>query len=452
MYPWIYQQVLFPFYESFLRRRNTLKYLKTLEKNQWLSENEIKEIQWNELKKLLQHAYENVPFYTEIFNNSGLTPKSIKDPDDFRKLPIIDKSIIRANYDRMIAKNIPNLLTKSTGGSTGEPLHFVYTRDSYEWRRAITMRGYSWAGFREGDRVALLWGVQVGKTSRLSTLKSEIHNSIQNKKYFNIFDLSPNTMLAYFQAMKEYKPKHIISYALGMYYFAKYINEMRWSTFPIKSIILGAEKASEDQIKLIESTFNCPVFNTYGCREFMLIASQCEERDGMHISADNLFVEILKNGKPVDNGEIGEVIVTDLHNYGMPFIRYKNGDLAIASEKPCSCGRGLPLIADVEGRIADAIITTEGKIVTGLFFPHLMKEFKEVEHFQVIQESKNLLTIKLIPRNYINQNTLNYMKDEIQKVCGKDMKINFELVNEIPLTASGKRRVTVSKVELINIT
>jgi len=413
---------------------------------QWLSRDELLEFQWNELKKLLKHAYENVPFYTEIFREYGLMPEDIKDPNDFRKLPVIDRATIRANYDRMIAKNIPDILNKSTGGSTGEPLHFGYTRDSYEWRNAAKMRGYSWAGYKEGDRVALLWGVPVGKTSRLSALKSDIHHRLQNMKYFNIFDLSPRTMDLYFRSMRDYKPKHIISYGLGMYYFAKYINEMGWSAFPIESIILGAEKVNKNQVNIIESAFNCPVFNTYGCREFMLIATQCEQRNGLHISADNLFVEILKDDRSDKHGEIGEVVVTDLHNYGMPFIRYRNGDLAVNSESQCSCGRGLPLISDVEGRVTDMIVTTDGKIVTGLFFPHLMKEFKEVEHFQAIQESKEKILLRIVQKTRISNVRLEFMKNEIQKVCGKTMQVDFEFVDDIPLTSSGKNRIIISKI------
>ena len=448
MYSHIYQKLLFPFYESFLRRRDTLKYLRRLEENQWLSREEIRELQWEELKKLLRHAYENVSFYRESFKESGLAPNDIKTPDDFRKLPVIGRSTINANRGRMVARNIPKILTKSTGGSTGEPLHFFYTRDSYEWRKAVTMRGYSWAGYKEGDRVAYLWGIPVGEVSRIPLLKAKIHRRIQNAKHFNIFDMSPQTMESYLQEMRDYKPKHIVSYGLGMYYFAKFISENGWRALPLKSVILGAEKVHKDQIQVIESTFNCPVFNTYGSREFMLIASQCEYRCGMHESADNLFVEILRGNEPVSDGEVGEVIITDLHNYGMPFIRYKNGDLAVPSAETCPCGRGLPLISDVQGRITDMISTTDGRILTGLFFPHLMKEFKEVEHFQVIQQNKENLLVKIVKRTDIPQEKLELMKSEIQKACGVEMEIEFSFVDEIPLTPSGKRMVTISKVPI----
>jgi len=446
MYPFFYQKFLFPFYEGFIRGRKTLKYLRELEHNQWLNTKEIEELQWIELKKLLKHAYENVPFYAKTFDEHGVIPDSIKYPDDFRKIPIIDKSIIKSNWSEMIAGNIPNILTKSTGGSTGEPLHFGYTRDSYQWRMAVKIRGYSWAGYKDGDKVAFLWGVPVGKISPISALKSGLHHKIQNAKYFNIFNLTPKTMKAYLEEMRIYKPKHIVAYGLGMYYFAKFINDNGWSAFPVKSIILGAEKVQKDQIEVIESVFNCPVFDSYGCREFMLIASQCEHRQGMHISSDNLYVETIKNNFQAPYGEIGEVVITDLHNYGMPFIRYKNGDLAVRGHENCPCGRGLPLITNVEGRITDMIVAAHGKIITGLFFPHLMKEFHEVDRFQVIQEDRENLIIKIVPKDGNSNVRMETMRREIQKVLGQGMQIDFQLVREIPLTPSGKHRVTISKV------
>jgi len=384
-YSGLYNWFFFPIYESYLRNRNTLKYLKIAEENQWKSEEEIREFQWGELRKLLKHAYENVPFYRETFEKLKLTPDDIRSPEDFRLLPIIDRKIIRENRIRMIAENYRGrTLTKATGGSTGQPLRFDYTRDSYEWRRAMTLRGYRWAGYREGEKTAYLWSAPVGEEPTLSKLKKKLHHSILRQKYFNVFNMTPENMRLYLKEMIRYKPEHMISYGLQLYYFAKFIKENNLSVPDLESIIIGVEKVHDEEKEFIKSVFNCEVFETYGCREFMLIAAECEMHDGMHISADNLYVEILRDNEPVSPGEIGEVIITDLHNYGMPFIRYKIGDLAAPSDKKCPCGRGLPLIKSVEGRLLDVIVTPEGKILPGALFPHLMKEFEEVERYQVV--------------------------------------------------------------------
>lgn len=447
MYGKLYRLFLLPFYETLLRKRNTLLYLKELERQQWLSLQELRKIQWRELKQLLEHAYQNVPYYQNIFQKLRIIPADIQSPRDFEKLPITDKQIIKENYEELIAKNYyGTTLTKSTGGTTGEPLQLEYTRDAYEWRRAVMVRGYGWAGCQEGDKVAYLWSVPVGEYSIFNKLKDNIYHRILRQKYFNVFDLTPENMESYYWKMRRYRPRHIVSYALQMYYFARFINENGMEPFPLESIILGAEAIIPYQKKFIESVFNCPVFETYGCREFMLIASECEKHRGMHISAENLYVEIIKDGQMAEPGEVGEVVITDLHNYGMPFIRYKNGDLAMMSNSKCPCGRGLPLIERVEGRLLDVVRTPDGKILTGVFFPHLMKEFKEVDRFQVIQESLNKLLIKIVPNRKYAQIPLKQIYKEVRKVMGQAIDLEIQLVDEIPLSPSGKFRVVISNI------
>ena len=165
----------------------------------------------------------------------------------------------------------------------------------------------------------------------------------------------------------------------------------------LQGVICAAEKVLPFQREVMERVFGCPVFNTYGSREFMLIASECEKHEGLHVNVENLIVEIVKeDGTYAREGETGRIIITDLHNYGMPFIRYEIGDLAVFTERRCSCGRGLPIIEDVVGRSLDMIKTPEGKIVPGEFFPHLMKEFKEILKFQVIQETLENLRIRMV--------------------------------------------------------
>lgn len=308
------------------------------------------------------------------------------------------------------------------------------------------VRGYGWAGCQEGDKVAYLWSVPVGEYSIFNKLKDNIYHRILRQKYFNVFDLTPENMENYYWKMRRYKPRHIVSYALQMYYFARFINENGMEPFPLESIILGAEAIIPYQKKFIESVFNCPVFETYGCREFMLIASECEKHRGMHISAENLYVEIIKDGQMAEPGEVGEVVITDLHNYGMPFIRYKNGDLAMMSNSKCPCGRGLPLIERVEGRLLDVVRTPDGKILTGVFFPHLMKEFKEVDRFQVIQESLNKLLIKIVPNRKYAQIPLKQIYKEVRKVMGQAIDLEIQLVDEIPLSPFGKFRVVISNI------
>lgn len=448
-YAGLYRSVLFPFYETFWKRRNTVRYLKSLARTQWLPEEKIKAIQWERLQALLTHAYAHVPFYRGIFDQRGLTPRDIKTADDFQKLPLISKEDIRADKDNMIAENFKGrTFTKATGGSTGVPLELDYDTNSYQWRTAAAIRGYRWAGCEDGKRTAYIWGAPIGKESFPLRVKKAMHNFILQRKMFNSFKFTAEIMEDYRERINRFRPEAIVGYTTPLYNFAKFIKENKKRCVRIKSAITAAEKLYDYQREAIESAFGCKVFETYGSREFMLIAAECERHQGMHMSIDNLYIEILKeDGSPAGPGETGEIVITDLHNYGMPFIRYKIGDLGVPADRTCPCGRGLPLIEKIEGRILDTIQTPDGRLVPGEFFPHLMKEFKGIKQFQVIQDRPETLLIKIVKNGAFSEERLTFLRNEIEQALGPRTAVHIRFVEEIPLTESGKFRVTVSNLQ-----
>ena len=447
MYEKVFKSFLFPFYETILKRRSTLSYLQTLNENQWLAQTSLEEIQWRELKKLLNHAYENSPYYRSLFKNLRITPQDIKTNEDFQNIPVCSREDMVANSDQMIAENYKNnLMHKSTGGSTGTPVHFALDQTSYEWRMAAAQRGYSWAHCEAGSHTVYIWGVDVGNPTKWHNTKTALYHRIYNRKMYNCFNFDEAEMRKCIEYINNNRPQGIVAFTSAIYNLAKFIATNNIHVEPVPSVITGAEKLHSYQRELIENTMHTKVFNTYGCREFMLIAAECEKHEGLHVTTDNLYVEVLKDNKPAAPGESGEIVITDLHNYGMPFIRYKNGDIVVKGDKTCSCGRGLPLIKDIDGRKMDEIVATDGKVVSGGFFPHLMKEFDEIQKFQVIQQSPNKLLIKLVLRKAFPDSRVDFCKEEIWKVLGQEMEIKFEIVTEIPLTPTGKHRVTISEV------
>jgi phenylacetate-CoA ligase len=448
MYSKIYKNIFEPFYEKGVKKRKMLNYRHFLKDSQWWPKERLLEFQWQELQKLLRHSYEQVPYWQDIFKKLGITSKDIRDYSDFQKFPITSKEDIKSNKTQMIARNyLGKTWTKSTGGSTGVPLELDYTPDSYDWRMAVSKRGYSWAGCEDGIRQAYIWGVAIGKISFLKRIKENIHHRILRQRYFNCFEFDENKMKKAVKKLNNYKPEIIVGYTNPLYDFTKFIKQNGALKFKPNAIISAAEKLHEFQRKEIGEVFNCEVFNTYGSREFMLIASECEKHKGLHMNVENLFVEIIKeDGSPAQAGEMGDMVITDLHNYGMPFIRYKIGDLGIASSKQCSCGRGLPILEEVIGRSLDMIRTPDGRCVPGEFFPHLMKEFKWVKQFQVIQEDINNLIIKIVTTGDLKENEFKIMQNESYKVMGKNTGIDFRFVDHIPLTKTGKLRVTVSNI------
>jgi len=449
MYPYIFKNLINPFYETVIKRRKMLDYRRFLEESQWWPAEKLRNYQREELKRLLKHAYEQCRFYRETFEKLDLTPEAVNKYEAFRRLPIIEKADIRARKEDMIAGNWRGKTwTKSTGGSTGVPLELDYTPESYDWRVAAWKRGYAWAGCEDGMRQVWIYGGDVGSPSAFSQWKKRLHERIYGRVTFDCFYLTEERMRECLNFIRRYRPRVIVGYTNSLYDFAKFVKTSGGLGFKLQSVITAAEKLHEFQRQDMEEVFQCGVYHTYGCREFMLIAMECPERSQMHLTSENLFVEIIKeDGTPAGPGEIGDVVITDLHNYGMPFIRYRIGDMAVASDHVCPCGRGLPMIRDVTGRTADLIKALDGKAVSGVFFPHLMKELKSVERFQVIQNRIDELEIKIVKTPEWGDSDMKFLDGEVRKVMGNEVQINYDFVPDIPLTPTGKYRVTVSNLK-----
>lgn len=446
-YQFFYEKSWFPFFERVIKGRNTSKIYKYICKTEKLSNNDLVDIQIIELKKLLIHADKYSTFHENRFKQSGIVPSSIQTLDDILLLPFMTKNDIRNNYNN-ISNNIKGpLWNKSTGGSTGEPLHFSYTKESYGWRVASSKRGYSWAGASPGTLQALIWGAPLSKLSKIVQFKQFIHHRIDRQYYFNCYYFDEYSMQKCMYDLNKIKPKIIIGYTNPLYNFANYIKSRGGLTFRPKSILCAAEKLHQFQRDLLKEVFMCDVFNTYGSREFMLIASECERHAGLHVSMENLLVEIIKDdGTRAKEGETGKIIVTDLHNYGMPFIRYEIGDMGVATEKICTCGRGLTLIKDVVGRSLDMIEVSGGKKLPGEFFVHLMLDYPEVLKFQVFQSESKNITLKIVPTSAFKEDQVTNIISKIREVSGREINVDCQILDDIPLTESGKYRVAVSMV------
>ena len=447
LYGNLYRRGLWPLYER-LRHRQAAKLLQQAESVQWLTPNQIQANQAAAAQRLLAHAYAQCPWYRDRWEKAGIDILQLQLPSGITRLPIMTKDDIRAHRETMRATRLEDYVYEHrTGGSTGIPLCFDVNRGSYEWRLAMSTRGYGWAGCRDGDRQFYVWGAPIGTPSLAKRLKTRFHNAFLRRQMFNSFNLHRSAMARCVDQINAFQPLTVIGYTNALYLLAQYIQEQTQPMHRPNAVITAAEGVNAVQRATIEQAFGTPVFASYGSREFMLIAMECEQRHGLHISADNLVVEVVRpNGMPAAEGEIGEILVTDLHNYGMPFIRYKIGDLGVLTHRCCPCGRGLPLLEKVEGRVLDAIRTSDGRIVPGEFFPHLMKEFSVVKQFQVIQKELQSLEIKLVLRDTNSTDQLDRLRREIQQAVGSVIQVQYSLVNEIPQSASGKFRVTISEI------
>lgn len=449
VYGYIYKNIIFPFYSKYVKKSQVNYEYQESQKRLALTLDDLKKIQWQKLEKLLQHCWDNVPYYRNKWQEGGITNiDEIKNLDDFSKLPLLTKKDVADNYSNLIPTSYKGKnIKKSTGGSTGTPFHFELDPLSNDVRQAVMWRGYGWLGAGLGVKSLFLWGDNVGKTSKIKELKEKLYHRFYNREMVSTFSMNINNLDEYITKINSYKPEAIISYVNPLFEIAKFINKNNIPVFSPQSILTGAEPLYEYQRVEIEKAFKSKVYNTYGCREFMLIAAECKQQKGLHINIDHLVVETLDDNHKNIEGDAGDLVITDLMNYGMPLIRYVNGDRATLSNVSCNCENPLPMIDKVNGRKLDVIKTASGQIIPGELFPHLFKEFDGLTKFQVKQSHIESLDISLVTNDKFNNcDDVEIIKNEINKYSKNELTLNFHMVDDIPLTSSGKYRVTISEL------
>jgi phenylacetate-CoA ligase len=444
----LFRHVLLPAFETCLKRRKTLRLWSDLERTQWFGRAQTETLQLASLRRLIEHAGSQCPYYREQWATLGLRAQMLTSLADLSRWPITDRSVIRAHRERMQTPGAI-LIAKATGGSSGEPLQFDIDHASYEHRSAAWHRGYGWAGAAPGTKQLYLWGIPLGKRSPSARAKDWLYNSLHRRRIVPCFEGDALLAERFAHEIETYKPDAIVAYTSPIYEVARHLErEQRTLAFAPRSIVVGAEKLHPFQREVIERVFKAPVFETYGSREFMLIASECEQHRGLHVSAENLIVEVVDDeGQPAAPGVEGNVVVTDLHNFGMPFVRYANGDRAIASDRTCECGRGLPMLEKVVGRQLDMLHASGGRLIPGEFFPHLVKDFSAVRRFQVVQEEPHLVRFLLEAKEMQDEDRAT-LERLVREAFGAEVLVRFEPADRIELTPASKLRVVVNNIHL----
>ena len=448
LYESAFRRALYPAYESGLRRRSTLAYLREYERDQWRSADEIDAIQWRKLQRLIAHCWNQVPFYRDWWGQAGVASAAdIQDRGDYAKLPLLTKPDIRKHFDAMIAPAYRGkLYFKSTGGSTGEPMRFGYTRESYERRVAVMYRGYGWSGAHLGQPTVYLWGAPVAAPAGFQLFKDRLYHAAFNRRMLNAFDMNEQRMREYADAIDRFKPETIVSYVGPLVELAHWIERNGRSIHRPQRILGAAEALHPHQRERLQRVFGAPAYDTYGCREFMLIAAECEAHDGLHINTDHLHVEFHGAAGGMPHSGPAELVITDLHNLGMPLMRYLNGDLGTPGHAHCVCGRGLPKLAKVDGRKLDALRLQDGRLLPGEYIVYLFLAVNGVKQYQVVQRQLDTLLVRLVPDANYDISVHDLIREGIRKLAGDRITIAFETVDAIALTASGKRRVTVCEL------
>lgn len=420
-----------------------------LEQNEKLSVDHMQALQWNRLKRLLDHAYENVPFYRRRLDDLGLHPTDIKSPEDWCRIPVLTRTDVQENLEDLIATDHDrgSIRQNTTGGSSGTPMAFYEDDAGTVYHKANNLRFRAWAGCEMGEKIAFLWGADRDIPTRSWAERQRIR-FLRREKWLNSFNVTQEKMEKFAWELKRWRPKYILAYASSAYLFASFLRERGIDGIRPVAVETSADKLHDFQRQVIEDAFQCPVFDYYGSREIGGIAGECELHSGLHVFSDIVHVEVLRDGQPTPIGEVGEVFVTSLVNYAMPLIRYQNGDLARWRDESCLCGRPYPLLAEVVGRACDAVTTPNGQFVHGEFFSHLFYGIDGVRRYQVHQKSLNEVSIVVESSAGLSEGTLETLRQKAERHLGAGIEVRMRVVDEIPLTPTGKYRYVISDVPL----
>jgi len=410
------------------------------------SKRKLSNFQIVHLQKLLLHACQNAPFYAKRLEK--ILKNSDSDLHQFNKIPLLTKADIRKYGEELTSRDVNKRkwFYNSSGGSTGEPVRFIQDELFDKWC-CMSQRIYyeNIIGIDElAVRKVMLWGSERDIFQSTIGLRAKLIYWLKNTKFLNSFKMSEKDMEQYVKTINSYKPDLIRAYAGSLYEICKFIENKGMTIHRPKVIISSAEKLRKEMREKIESVFGTKVFDFYGSRECDGIAGECNY-GLLHIFMFNNYIEVLnEHNRSVREGEMGKLIVTTLHNYSMPLIRFEIGDTAILGPKKCKCGNPLPTLKEVTGRITDHFIREDKTIIHGEYFTHLFYLKDWVKAFRIVQEDYKRIRVLVTLRDDIDKTEKREIENRIKLVMGKDCNIIWEFVEEIPPTQSGKHIYTKS--------
>ncbi len=425
-----------------------LRHYQGLRRTQYDSPEAIRTRQWQAVTGLLQHAYATTSFWHDRLDQAGIRPDQVLSWEDFRAVPVLTKEDMRRHGPDLVSNRYAqaHLHHKKTSGSTGVSVEVFVDDAAQQFKRACTLRSDEWSGWRLGERAAKVWGnpeyLKRGWRGRLRNLL------LDRACYLDTLQMDEAALDRFTHCLKRRPPALLFGHAHSLYLLAQFLRSRNGPGFRPRGIVSTAMVLHSWERQAIEEVFGCPVTNRYGCEEVSLIACECERHQGLHINADGVYVEVLRpDGSPAEAGEVGAVVVTDLVNQAMPMIRYQVGDLAVASQRRCPCGRGLPLLERVDGRLADYVVAPGGKLISGI---SLTENFATlvpgVAQFQIVQESMSRFRFRIVRGADFGPPSEERIRSLVTERFGPDIDYQCEYLERIPREPSGKYRFCISKV------
>lgn len=450
MFQKIISHILFPLDCARTGSLDVLRYKKEFESSQFLTREQLEELSFSRLKAMLEYAYKHIEFYRNRFDDLGVHPSHVHQPSDLTSFPILEKQDIQNHLNEMVSQeySVEDLVLDRTGGSTGTPIEYYYSSKRHHSRKAATWRHNGFMDWHIGNKTAVLWGASRDMPD--IRLKQKLRNYLIDRNlFFNTAGFQPDEMAAFNQQLKKFRPKVILAYANSLGLFANYLKNQGITAYAPQAIVTSAEMLTPDNRQLIEDVFGAPVYNRYGSREFSIIASECLERDGLHVMQEGLYLEIMKDGRSVKPGEVGELFVTDLLNFGMPLIRYRIGDAASWKQGDCRCGRGLARLTNIAGRTTDFLVGQDGRLCSGAVLTVAMvAERPSLGQIQLEQNEQGRVICRIAPlQGQVTEQDKHFLVTQIHSYLGPGTSIEFDVVSQIKHEPSGKYRFSKSTLK-----
>ncbi|MBS0581183.1 MAG: phenylacetate--CoA ligase family protein [Proteobacteria bacterium] len=427
-------------------RSQRLKLLRQLERTQWEPRAVLEGRQRERLRGIVRYAAGNSPYYARLFREHHFDPENFT-LAQFATLPVLTKSIIRSSTEEILSRQFQRseLGEHRTGGSTGVALTTYFDPDWRVIRTADYMRSDQWAGLYHGMKVAALWG----NPPVAGSFKERVRRLLIDRfLYLDTIDLNERSIGAFIDAWRRERPEILLGHAHSLYMLARHLEDRRISDLRPQGIISTSMMLLAHERRVIEAAFGCKVTDRYGCEEVGLIACECEVHNGMHLDIEHLYVEFIRaDGTAAAPGEEGAIVITDLFNKGMPFIRYRIEDVGVPTDRVCPCGRGAPLLERVAGRVADYLKRADGSLVAGVsLVERTLTAIDGIEQLQVVQPSREEIVLNIVRAPGYSAASEAALLAEFASVFGPGIRFRPAYVTSIPQERSGKYRFSICRV------
>ena len=443
MYTQLVSSLLFPLHER-LKRHSTVAVRQQLEASQWWPQEQLRAFQLKRLQSLLVDIGQHVPYYRKLFKELHFDPRAMRSLDDLQALPLLTKATIRANTDAMKHEQAHDLARFNTGGSSGEPLIFYIGRERVSHDVAAKWRATRWWDVDIGDREIVVWGspIELGSQDKMRAVRDKVLRT----ELLPAFEMSEARLDGFVARIRKVRPKMLFGYPSALSHIARHAEKRgrRLDDLGIKVAFVTSERLYDDQRATIERVFACRVANGYGGRDAGFIAHECKS-GGLHLTAEDILVEIVDGqGQVLPPGQAGEIVTTHLATRDFPFIRYRTGDVAVLDDRPCACGRTLPMLKEIQGRATDFVVAADGTVMHGLALIYVLRDLPGVAGFKIVQHSTQLTEVMLVPGPGFDQSSLKLIEQKFKMRLGENVQVRATVVEAIPPEKSGKHRYVVS--------